>query len=275
MWRGWAMAVVLGAWALAACGGDGDAADADADEVTAASTTTSTSTPNASTPPPTGNESADDADAPVVTQTNEAPTTSTTAATTTTTTTEPPSGLTLAPDGLGVVQFGADRETTLAALIDAIGAPTVVQEPFQDSSSTARAGASWPGLSLTFTGPVDGPLLFWGYEFGRVHAVDASGALTDGDPWVPVGWQTTTATSDGIAPATPVVDVAESHPEVYMPDCGRTPQAASLLRGAGSPGQLLFLEPAELGLFVRVATDGTIFSVGAQASPNPFSCDGG
>lgn len=273
MWRGWAMAVVLGAWALAACGGDGDAdeADADADEVTAASTTTSTSTPNASTPPPTGNESADDADAPVVTQTNEAPTTSTTA----TTTTEPPSGLTLAPDGLGVVQFGADRETTLAALIDAIGAPTVVQEPFQDSSSTARAGASWPGLSLTFTGPVDGPLLFWGYEFGRVHAVDASGALTDGDPWVPVGWQTTTATSDGIAPATPVVDVAESHPEVYMPDCGRTPQAASLLRGAGSPGQLLFLEPAELGLFVRVATDGTIFSVGAQASPNPFSCDGG
>ncbi len=259
--------VVVG---LAACGSD-DGAGTDA---------TSAATSTVATPPvPTSTV----ATPPV--PTTQIPTTpaqetipetipETTGAAVDTTETPVAVGLVLRPDGLGENRFGDDRASVIDALTASIGTPISVPEPYQDSANTSRASAVWDGLAVTFTGPVDGPLAFSAYEFGRVHQVDASGSLTEGEPWAPAGWQAGTATDDGISPGVAVLTVAEGHPTVHVPDCGRPLQPSSLLGGAGTIGQTLFLEPVESGLYVRVATDGTIFSVGAQAAPNEFACDG-
>lgn len=274
--RGWSAAIVVSACALAACGGGEEST---ADTTSAAPTTAVTTTVNASSNSDGSRPPVDGTSTAGTTTTNSSPVVDTEVAESTsvvtTTIAAMSGGLSLERDGLGVVQFGTDLETTVATLTATIGAPSALQAAFQDTGSTSRAGANWDGLVITFTGPVDGPLAFWAYEFGRVHEVDSTGALTEGDLWVARGWQSATATSDGIAPATPVASVAGLHPTVYLPDCGRALQPSSLLGGAGSPGQALFLEPSETGLFVRIAGDGTVFSVGAQASPNLLACDGG
>lgn len=250
-------AVAVGAL-VAACGGDGDGGA----ETSSSSTVTPPAAPPSAPPaaPPTSPPAAPD------TQSTASPSpTSTPAAV---------AGLLLEPDGLGIVDFGGEYEAVIEALTAEIGAPRWEPVTYQDGGMTSRSLADWDGLSLTFTGPVDGPLTLWSYEFGRAEAVADDGTPIAGVPWEPTGWQLATATADGIAPGTPAATAAETRPNVYVPDCGRPLQQASLLHGAGEPGQTLFFEPMESGLYVRVTPTGTILAVGAQASPNELACDG-
>lgn len=260
------VAILAGA-ATSACGSDGgEATDSTTEDTTPLPSVTSTSASpvdGGSADGPSGTAGGAP-DSTLVVPSTAAATPTTAAAT---------AGLVLLTDGFDVVTFGTPAAATVDAVSAVIGPPTSVSEPFQDSPTTFRGSASWNGLDLTFSGPSE-EVAFSGYEFGRRFGTTASGTPDEGAPWTPNEWQAVTATADALRPGSPSGDLLSGYPTLYALDCGRPLVPVGLAGGAGTPGQQLFLAPQEQGLFVRLSGDGTIFSIGAQAAPNPLICDG-
>lgn len=258
---------ILACAAASACGsGDGETANGTTDDTAALPAVTSASASpgdGGTTDGSPGTAGGAPDSTPVVPST----------ATATSTTAAAAAGLVLLPDGFDVISFGAPVSATVDAVSAVIGPPTTVREPFQDSPTTFRSSATWNGLDLTFSGPSE-EVTFSGYEYGRRFGAASDGTPTEGDPWTPNDWQAVTSTADALKPAAPSGDLLSAYPTLYALDCGRPLVPVGLAGGAGTPGQQLFLAPHEQGLFVRLAADGTIFSIGAQAAPNPLICDG-
>ncbi|MFQ5948231.1 MAG: hypothetical protein ACE5KX_05175 [Acidimicrobiia bacterium] len=136
--------------------GDGEPAAETSTTAALAATTTSTFVTTTTTPPTT---------------TSSTSSTSTTS-TTTTTTTAPSPTLLLEPDGLGVVDFGADPATTIAAVTAALGIDPDVdtglihffENPYGTCPMPQVRGVEWGKLVLLFTNR-NGPEEFadWSY----------------------------------------------------------------------------------------------------------------
>lgn len=262
------LAIVVGA-AASACGSDDDAGT-----TTTSSTTSVTDGAPAPAPGAASGGAGPAGGSPTTARAVPAPALTASPGTTAPapTTAAPDAGLVLLPEGLDVVAFGASMTETVDVLTAVIGPPTSVGQAFQDGPTSFRNWAAWEHLHLDFSGS-SADVTFSGYEFGR-QFVDTNGNSTEHDSWEPNEWQAVTATTDGLTTGSPTSDLATDHPALYQPDCGRPLVAVEMASGAAAPGQQLFLQPQEQGLYVRLAADGTIFSIGAQARPNPMLCDG-
>lgn len=182
----------------------------------------------------------------------------------------------MAVDGLGLVSFDATMNETIAILTEALGPPDFVGDPIFQPGLGTLASAAWGELWVDFQGGNE--LYFAAYEVFRPSEVvagdDPDEFLFELSEWTPSDLAMNANTQAGVRIGTSAADAATVYPTVYAPRCGASMEAMSLTDDHDTIDQL-FVEPEELGLYLRAPIDGLVWSIGAQVRPNPMLCDGG
>lgn len=184
-------------------------------------------------------------------------------------------GIELRDDGLGIVNFDASYEETVAALSAVLGPPDEIGTPYVEPAIGTLQYVRWGHLVVNFEG--GNALYFVGYELSQGYDV-----VDDGDggfefallPWEPSAIEAALATSDGLRIGDDAASAAALLDPVYVPVCGTDPAERSVVDGSDTTDQL-FDEDGQRGRYVREPLDGVIWAIGAQARPNPLLCDGG
>lgn len=184
------------------------------------------------------------------------------------------SPLSLLPDGLGIVSFYDSYTDVLQRLTEVLGEPDYIGNDVFEPAIGIMRRVTWGHLGVDFTGD-EASLSFSGYRLAKdteVEGVDGEYRLTLLD-WAPEPWEQQLSTDAGIGIDDTVVDANEAYPTVYAARCNSVVEPTTLVAADETVDQL-FVAPEQAGLYLQRPVDGTVWSVGAQAVPNPLLCDG-
>lgn len=173
--------------------------------------------------------------------------------------------LVLAPDGLGVADFGEPKEQVVAAITEVIGEPDEVTR--SDAVGSNWTFYRWGHLHVFFHDGVDGRTSangFVEYTFRR----DVDFAANRLEPWEPAPWEEELITPEGVTIGSPQAEAEDAYPVTYsvsfLRDTCTTIQQHEGLGGLDPGESLLFVSPERGGLHLSPVIEGEVWNIGAN-----------
>ncbi len=192
-------------------------------------------------------------------------------------------GLVLAADGLGRVDFGAPYVEVVSTLSALLGEPDEAPAPpdipidqiCRDTGEYCPVAiARWRHLRLQFRAEAENDFRFSAYEFGTDFVTAADGSLGV-RPWRPVPWERGLRTSDGISIGTPTRDVAARYPQIWAIICGEAELKRVDTARTDEFGLFGFVVRQPRGFYLFPPFKGQLNRVGAMDRPDATLCEGG